>query len=111
MGREKSIEQILKRLDRLEKTVFGGTDTAQGKKSPRIRDSKKISLTKLILQLREKGFFKEPKTAKEVHIKLLPLYHCESDRVDTALRRLKERKELRITSKVVKNKKAIAYVW
>jgi len=41
----------------------------------------------------------------------LPMYHCNLDRVDTALRRLNQRKQLRISNKIIKGKKVLAYVW
>ena len=64
-----------------------------------------------ILELRDKGFFGQPKTSKEVQKKLESTYPCELNRVTMALRRLNERKKLRKASKVVDEKKQDAYVW
>ena len=64
-----------------------------------------------IIRLREAGFFKQAKTAKEIHAKLQSTYACAVNRVAVALLRLKKRKQLRKTSKLVGNKEQIAYVW
>jgi hypothetical protein len=64
-----------------------------------------------ILALRNSAFFKQPKTAAEVQEKLNPSYHCETDRVVTALLRLKNKRELRKTTKTVGQRKLVAYVW
>ncbi|TET84175.1 MAG: hypothetical protein E3J36_02100 [Candidatus Nealsonbacteria bacterium] len=109
MNQEKAIKQILRRLDRLEKAVFGKDTIIHAKKVS--TTSKRASLPGLILKLRDQGFFKQPKTVKEVHKKILPMYHCNHDRVDTALRRLKKRKQLRISSKIIGEKKVLTYVW
>ena len=50
------------------------------------------SLPRHILKLRETGYFKQPKTVKEVHSKLKPTYDCEFDRVVMALLRVQRRK-------------------
>lgn len=84
------------------------------KKSSKYRstiNSSGVSLSKHILALRDEKFFKQPKSVQEVHKKVLSNYHCELNRVDTALRRLKNKKQLRITSKIAGNKKVPAYVW
>ena len=64
-----------------------------------------------IIALRSQGFFKEPRTAREVQQKLRPVYSCEVDRVSMALLRLKKRKELRKASRVTEGKRQVAYVW
>jgi hypothetical protein len=64
-----------------------------------------------ILELRDKNFFKEPRTAREVHEKLRATYLCELNRVAMALLRLKEKKKLRKASKLVDGKRQVAYVW
>jgi hypothetical protein len=64
-----------------------------------------------ILRLRDDGFFKEPRTAAEVHAKLKPTYDCELNRVMMALLRLAKRKQLRKASKKVGESKQVAYVW
>jgi hypothetical protein len=69
------------------------------------------TLPKWILGLRSTGFFKVPRTAREVQEKLQSGYPCEVDRIAMALLRLNERKELRKASKIVDGKKQVAYVW
>lgn len=64
-----------------------------------------------ILELREKGVFKAPRTAREVHEALGSMYPCDFDRVRVALIRLTGRKQLRKTSKLIDGKKTAAYVW
>jgi len=64
-----------------------------------------------ILELRDRNFFKEPRTAREVHEKLRATYPCELNRVAMALLRLKAKKKLRKASKLVDGKRQIAYVW
>lgn len=81
----------------------------QGKKEQKAGG--KISLPDLILKLRDGGFFKQPQSAINVYKKLSPTYSCKIDRVNIALKRLKERKKLRITDKIIKGKKVLAYVW
>lgn len=109
MSKEKNLKQILSRLKRLEVAVFGTAGGDVIKKIP--KSNTKNSLPKLIIQLRNQGFLKQPQSVQEIHKKLSSIYHCELNRTDTALRRLKERKELRITSKIIKGKKVLAYVW
>ena len=103
-------KQIFRRIEKLEKAVFSsGIKSDRSKKE--LKTGSKTSLPDLILKVRDSGFFKQPKSVGEVHKKLLPIYSCNIDRVDTALRRLKERKKLRITNKIIKGKKVLAYVW
>jgi hypothetical protein len=64
-----------------------------------------------ILALREGGFFREPRTAGEVHSKLAETYHCLLDRVQMALLRLRRRRELRKASKTIGDQNCDAYVW
>ena len=97
------LKQLEKRIRGLEKVVFS--------KSFIIPTKKMDSLPDLILKLRNQDFFRQPKSVKEVHEKILPMYHCNLDRVDTALRRLNQRKQLRISNKIIKGKKVLAYVW
>ena len=100
------IGDIIGRIEKLEKSVFGVRK--EGRKP---RSGSSGSLPDQILGLRDTGFFKQPKTAQEIHTKLQPAYACESDRVAMALLRLKNKKNLRVTSKVVGGKKIKAYVW
>lgn len=104
------IKQIFKRLEKLEKRVFGkGIVSNQNKK--KLKTSGKTSLPSLILKLRDGGFFKQPQSANDVYKKLSPTYSCKIDRVNMALKRLKERKKLRIADKIIKGRKILAYVW
>jgi hypothetical protein len=68
-----------------------------------------IVLPALILQLRNQGFFKRPRTSREVQAKLQPIYRFDS--IDLALFILQKRKKLRRTSKKSGNRKQVAYVW
>ena len=72
---------------------------------------KRATLPQHILRLRDSGFFVQPRTANEVHKKLLPTYHCERDRVAMALSRLASRRELRKATKTVNQRLYQAYVW
>src|SRR5260370_40644598 len=64
-----------------------------------------------ILALREGGFFREPRTASEVHAKLTETYHCLSNRVQMALLRLQRKRELRKATKRIGDEDCAAYVW
>lgn len=64
-----------------------------------------------ILALRESGFFREPRTASEVHAKLTETYHCLLNRVQMALLRLQRRRELRKATKTIGDEDCAAYVW
>lgn len=64
-----------------------------------------------ILRLRGTSFFKQPKTAPEVHEKLKLSYHCDLNRVEVSLFKLVKRKQLRKASKIDGDKKRVAYVW
>ena len=79
-------------------------------KRQRTTDAKQ-SLSDHILELRNSGFFSQPRTAEETNNKLKDKYHCESDRVAMALLRLAQRKELRKATKIMGGKKYKAYVW
>ena len=110
MNQEKIIKQIFKRLEKLEKVVFIKADKLnKGKKG--FKTGEKVSLPNLILKLRNDKFFSQSRSASEVHKKLLPIYTCKINRVNMALKRLKVKKELRITDKIIKSKKVLAYVW
>ena len=92
-----------------------GADSSRNLRSARKQISKKAptknALPDRVLELRDKEFFREPRTAREVHEELRSIYPCEPDRVAMALLRLKDRKTLRKASKVVDGKRQIAYVW
>src|SRR5438445_13464255 len=65
------------------------------------------TLPEHIMGLKREGFFKQGKTAKEVHAKLQSSYSCDLDRVFMALLRLQRKKLLRKTSKLVGKKKQV----
>lgn len=73
--------------------------------------SPKKTLTTHLIKLRSSGYFKEARTAKEVHLKLKATYPCELNRVAVALFRLHKSKQLRKVSKLFEKKKQVAYVW
>lgn len=101
-------KDIIKRIEKLEKAVFGPKKIAVAKSS---KAAGANTLADQILHLRSSGFFKSPKTAPEVHAKLQTTYPCEPNRVAVALLRLRNKKGgLRITSKEVGGKKLKAYV-
>jgi len=64
-----------------------------------------------ILNLREAGFFREPRTPTEVHAKLIETYNCLVNRVQMALLRLHRRRELRKATKKIGDQGQVAYVW
>jgi len=104
-----TIKHILGRLNRLEKAVFGSnSQTGKAEQHGRSTDG---SLPTHILRLRNNGFFKQPKTPKETHARLQSHYACDLNRVTMALLRLRQRKQLRKTSKRIGKKKKGAYVW
>lgn len=108
MNQEKINKEIFKRIKKLEEEVLklkGTKEKGFGNKSG------DKSLGDRIIVLRNSGFFKQPKTGKEVHTKLQSTYACEYNRVAMALLRLLEKKLLRVTSKKVGDKKIKAYVW
>lgn len=63
-----------------------------------------------IIEIRETGYFSEPRTAREVHSAIQKVYACEIKRVENELARLQKKGEFRKTSKVINEKKLIAYV-
>lgn len=103
----KGLKEINKILKDHERRL---TIIEKGKVSAKVRGSKK-SLSNHIIELRERGSFKEPITPKEVHKKLATIYPCDLSRVKVELIRLQKRGQLRKTSKLIGEKKYIAYVW
>jgi len=69
------------------------------------------TLSGVLLDLRNAGFFSETKTSEETHEQLQKKYPCEINRVEVALFRMSRRKQLRVASKVVLGKKKKAFVW
>ena len=100
---KRTLDSIEKRLSRLESTLIKADAT------PKKREKRKLS--DHILDLRNSGFFSQPRTAAESHKKLQETYHCEQNRVDVALLRLSKRKMMRRATKVVGKKRYQAYVW
>jgi len=107
MKNENEINEILKNHERrmvaLE-TLIGNSKKLKIKKN-------KQSLSDYIIELRDNNFFSQPRIAEETHAKLRDKYHCEVNRVTTALLRIAERQQLRKASKTVSGKKYKAYVW
>ncbi len=64
-----------------------------------------------IIKLRDEGFFRQPRSPSEVHIKLRETYHCLPDRVQMALLRLQRKRELRKSIKNGDREGQTAYVW
>jgi hypothetical protein len=109
-------ENFIAVLRQIEQLVANCLESAgENVKAPRKRfpidKPAKNTLPPRILELRHKGFFAQPKTARDVHTKLSASYPCELNRVEVALPRLGERKKLRKASKLVGGKKQAAYVW
>lgn len=98
-------------------TFIGSTDLAPGRASIPIKQTKNLAREKsknlpdYILELRNAGFFKEPRSGNEVHAALQDKYHCQSDRVQMALLRMQRRKHLRKTNKAIDGKEQVAYAW
>jgi transposase len=111
MGIENELRKIIQRLDGLEKRLLSLEKTDGKNLSAKRVALEKDSLPNLIINLRGQSFFKTPRTSDEVHHEISPKYSCDLNRVTMALSRLKKRKKLRISSKVVKNRKISAYVW
>ena len=86
-------------------------DHVSRKKEATAKSASKDALPSHILRLRDRGFFKPPKTPNETHVKLQPIYPCDLNRVAVALLRLQKRKQLRKTSKLVGKRKQVAYGW
>ena len=103
MTQEQINKQIFGRIEKLEKKVFGKDGKSDHGKREQKADSR-TSLPSLILKLRDGGFFKQPQSANDVYKKLSPTYSCKIDRVNMALKRLKERKKLRIADKIIKRR-------
>lgn len=107
MENDKALKRMLddheKRISHLEAMLSAPKKVAARKDKRKLSDH--------ILELRDKGFFAQPKTAEETHAKLQVTYHCELNRVEVALLRLSKRKQLRRASKLVGKKKYQAYAW
>jgi hypothetical protein len=91
------------------KAVSGARNSV--KKSNRSAAGPVKGLPGHILALREKNFFREPRTPAEVHATLLETYHCVLNRVQMALLRLHRKRELRKAVKKIGNQDHAGYVW
>jgi hypothetical protein len=92
----------------------GGAVSVQPPPSPEPNGAEEESRKGLpdhILELRVKGFFREPRTPGDVHQELQSAYPCLVDRVQMALLRLQRRRELRKATKRVGDQEKAAYVW
>jgi hypothetical protein len=84
----------------------------KGGPSPKTKvTSSRATLPQHIIKLRDAGFFTQPRTADDVHKKLLPIYHSEVDRVAMALLRLATKRKLRKATKKSDRRQYQAYVW
>ena len=114
MTDRKALKAALEQIAILVKDCLAAIDSdgtsAAETVARRVPGNAGATLPENILQLRASGFFREPRVAAEVHEALRTMYPCEMNRVEVALSRLKGRKELRVTSKLVSEKKQIAYV-
>jgi len=116
MGKDKLqdlMDQLQVLIDKLGETINQRpTQQLSRKLKPKNKLPSSVrTLPDYILQLRSRGFFKQTKTAKEVHAGLQSTYSCSPDRVVMALLRLQRKKELRKTSKIIGKKKQVGYVW
>jgi hypothetical protein len=113
---EERLKRALQQIHSLAAEALGEKTSIARRKSTRpphsrIRSPSGRGLPAHIIGLRDGGFFKGGKTAVETHAKLQPSYHCDLNRVAVALLRLQKRKLLRKASKLVGDKKHIAYGW
>lgn len=106
---DREIQNILSRLARLERAVFNSASNRNNGETPKGKVTS--GLPAHILKLRSQNFFRDPRTASEVRKKLESRYPCDHDRVAMALLRLQRRKQLRKSSKIINQKKQVAYVW
>jgi hypothetical protein len=100
---EKRLRSVENRLSRLESRLRN--PKARSKETPR------ATLPKHIMNLREAGFFSQPRSADEVHKKLSATYHCLPNRVEVALFRLASARKLRKATKRINSHSYQAFVW
>ena len=104
--------ELITRIKQLEKRVTSLESKFLEKKVLTQPDNDlKKSLGDRIIVLRDEKFFSTPQAGMETHERMLESYHCELNRVEVALVRLADKKQLRKTSKVIDGKKYKAYVW
>ena len=107
-----TLRQVKTLITRVIRELGQSARSPRQPSSSRTKDSRAPkTLPEWILRLRDEGFFKQPKTAKEAHAKIQLLYPCDLNRVEVALLRLQKRKKLRKASKGIGEKKQLAYVW
>lgn len=113
----KEVISKIREIKKLADEILASPSVNQkGSKLPTLTHSRpgtisaSATLPEHILQLREAGFFRTPRTSQEVHTKLSKTYSCLLNRVTMALKRLQRRKELRKAEKNVEGEKQIAYV-
>jgi hypothetical protein len=114
---EKALIAALIKIKALAEEALGSAGSERGQRAARASRASVATaaapetLPEHILKLRDSGFFKEARIASDVHSKLQASYHCELNRVVTALGRLMNSRKLRKATKVVGKKKLVAYVW
>jgi hypothetical protein len=107
-----ALEQIKFLAEEAIRESRGVPTSRRGKNARAVRAKEEAnSLPGHILSLRDNAYFKEPRTIDEIHLKLQPRYHCARNRVVMALMRLSRQKKLRKTSRIVEDRKQLAYVW
>lgn len=74
-------------------------------------DHNREGIQRYLLDLRDRGFFKQAKVASEVHAELQASFPCELNRVAVALLRMHKKQELRKLSKIVDKSRKTAYAW
>lgn len=108
----RNLEQIVSFAEECLKELDVGHGLRAEKRLPALDSPRSLkTLNDHILSLKSKGFFKQPKSVREVHSGLQSVYHCEIKRVSVELIRLHGKKQLRKTSKTHNGKKVVAYVW
>ena len=106
------VREIRRLADEALKIIGGRTGSMHEEKTKsRATRSFRNTLPDHILPLREEGFFRQPRTAPEIHKKLQGVYPCDLNRVEVALYRLHKKRLLRRTSKGTGESKQVAYAW
>jgi len=105
-----NLDEVKKILDSHEQRIAALESNKTKLKDVKIEKEKK-TLADYILELRGEGFFKDMKIPSDVHEKLKSSYPCEKNRVDVALIRLANKKDLRRATKIIDGQSYKAYVW
>jgi hypothetical protein len=74
-------------------------------------ESKVVTLADRIIELRERNFFKQPRSDLDVHAAITKNYPCVRNRVSVELLRLAKKRELRRTESKHDGRTVVAYVW